>query len=404
MSGSRPTPRARSRCSARKRTFHVAGHHYALVRSGGSSPAPARVRGRTSTAGWCGPSRTRTIRQPLPHLPQGQGAAGGVRLLPRRRPQRAALQPAKDEDPEGREIDALRGLAKRMRDQPFDDWPDLLLMLGDQVYADETSPGTTASSAAARPGEPPGEDVLDFEEYTHLYLESWCDPADPLAAVHRLDGDDLRRPRRPRRLEHLLHLARPDAHRPLWDEHIIGALMSYWVYQHIGNLRPRAPRGRALPARPRGGRRGADPARLRLKADRAARRHALELLPRPGRHAPGGDRLARRPCARGGRRSMLDEARVAVARGAGHRGLRPSAARHLAALAADARAARRSRPGARRCPAAPGASAAARAGEKVRQAVDLEHWAAFRESFTRLGELQRRGRRRASAARRRRRS
>jgi hypothetical protein len=32
---------------------------------------------------------------------------------------------------------------------------------------------------------------------------------------------------------------------------------------------------------------------------------------------------------------------------------------------------------------------AAWAGEKVRQAVDLEHWAAFRESFTRLGELQR---------------
>ena len=32
---------------------------------------------------------------------------------------------------------------------------------------------------------------------------------------------------------------------------------------------------------------------------------------------------------------------------------------------------------------------AAWAGEKMRQAVDLEHWAAFRESFTRLGELQR---------------
>ena len=23
-----------------------------------------------------------------------------------------------------------------------------------------------------------------------------------------------------------------------WDEHIVGALMSYWVYQHIGNLPP----------------------------------------------------------------------------------------------------------------------------------------------------------------------
>ena len=56
--------------------------------------------------------------------------------------------------------------------------------------------------AATRPSRP-GERVLDFEEYTRLYLESWSEPDDPLAALHVSDGDDLRRPRRPRRLEHL---------------------------------------------------------------------------------------------------------------------------------------------------------------------------------------------------------
>ena len=50
----------------------------------------------------------------------------------------------KDEDQRGREIDALRTMALRMRDEPREEWPDVLLMLGDQVYADEVSPKTLA--------------------------------------------------------------------------------------------------------------------------------------------------------------------------------------------------------------------------------------------------------------------
>src|SRR4029077_8021418 len=49
----------------------------------------------------------------------------------------------KDEDPEhGREIDALYALAIRMRELPPEQWPHLLLMIGDQVYADEDAPET----------------------------------------------------------------------------------------------------------------------------------------------------------------------------------------------------------------------------------------------------------------------
>ena len=50
--------------------------------------------------------------------------------------------------------------------------------------------------------------------------------------------DDLRRPRRPRRLEHLVELGRGDARKPWWDARITGAFMSYWIYQHLGNLSP----------------------------------------------------------------------------------------------------------------------------------------------------------------------
>ena len=62
--------------------------------------------------------------------------------------------------------------------KPREEWPDVLLMLGDQVYADEVSPATRAFIETRRDmSEPPGDVVLDFEEYTHLYHESWSDPA-----------------------------------------------------------------------------------------------------------------------------------------------------------------------------------------------------------------------------------
>ena len=44
-----------------------------------------------------------------------------------------------------------------MRDQPRERWPDLLLMIGDQVYADEVPPATRSYIDERRDvGEPPG--------------------------------------------------------------------------------------------------------------------------------------------------------------------------------------------------------------------------------------------------------
>ena len=83
----------------------------------------------------------------------------------------------KDEHPEGREVDALRALAQRMAEQDPGEWPDALILLGDQVYADEVSPGVREFIRSRRdPEVPPGETVADFEEYTRLYCESWGEP------------------------------------------------------------------------------------------------------------------------------------------------------------------------------------------------------------------------------------
>ena len=64
-----------------------------------------------------------------------------------------------------------------MADSDPAEWPHTVLLLGDQVYADEVSPDTLEFIRARRDtSEPPGETISDFEEYTRLYLEAWTDP------------------------------------------------------------------------------------------------------------------------------------------------------------------------------------------------------------------------------------
>jgi hypothetical protein len=55
--------------------------------------------------------------------------------------------------------------------------PQMLLMLGDQIYADEVSPRTKEFISARRDlDQTPGPEVLDVDEYTMLYHEAWFQP------------------------------------------------------------------------------------------------------------------------------------------------------------------------------------------------------------------------------------
>ena len=145
----------------------------------------------------------------------------------------------KDEDPRGREHDALRALAMRMRAQDEEDWPHLLLLLGDQVYADEV-PQATAEFIASRrdPSVPPGEQVADFEEYCRLYRDSWTEPAvrwllSTLPTAMIFDDHDVHDDWNTSK-----DWVEDIRSRGWWDERIVGGFMSYWVYQHLGNLPP----------------------------------------------------------------------------------------------------------------------------------------------------------------------
>jgi hypothetical protein len=223
------------------RTFHVSGHHYALVVVRGLEAGTAteyevaldgeRVWPDAAPAGF----PRSVIRTPSPDHP-ARIAFGSCRVSVPHEPPYAL---DKDDDDCGREVDALYALALRMRDQPMEDWPSRLLMLGDQVYADEVSPRALEFIKARRDtSEPPGEEVADFEEYTQLYWESWGEPVtrwllSTLATAMIFDDHDVHD-------DWNISGSWVEDMRELdwWDERIRGAFASYWVYQHIGNLDP----------------------------------------------------------------------------------------------------------------------------------------------------------------------
>ena len=154
-------------------TFCVAGHHFGLVALSGLEPGTTReddVR-LDGQVRWPEPGSRfppSTICTIDPGRPL-ELVFGSCRVAV---PHDAPHCLAKDDHDEGREVDALFALAHRMRQSPPAEWPDALLMLGDQIYADEDAPATRAFIRSRRDtSRPPYEGVLDFEEYCHLYRE-----------------------------------------------------------------------------------------------------------------------------------------------------------------------------------------------------------------------------------------
>ena len=232
--------------SHRSSTFTVEGHHYALVRitdlePGSSHEYSVRLDGEIvwPEPGYDFPAPTIRTIEPDGNLTL---AFGSCRVsVPQEPPYTLKRGKIKRGGASGHrfERDALYVLALRMRGEPRESWPDALLLLGDQIYADEISRGTRDFIRSRRDtNEPPGEEVADFEEYTRLYWDAWKDPAIRwlLSTVPSAMIFD----------DHDVHddwntsgtWVRQMRSKPWWEERIVGAFMSYWVYQHLGNLSP----------------------------------------------------------------------------------------------------------------------------------------------------------------------
>ncbi|HTZ44477.1 MAG TPA: alkaline phosphatase D family protein [Jatrophihabitans sp.] len=214
-------------------TWTVAGHHYALVTiehlaPGGSVPYEVRLDGGLAWPAADDPRPAPRLRT-LPESGPTRIAFGSCRYATS-----ASVADDRHFDP-----DALMVLSRELAGQDEDRWPHAILLLGDQVYADETTEATRRRIARRRDITTGARDqVADFEEYTWLYSESWTDPdvrwlLSVLPSSMIFDDHDVRDDWNTSRAW------REDIKQTdWWAERIIGGLSSYWVYQHLGNLGP----------------------------------------------------------------------------------------------------------------------------------------------------------------------
>jgi len=218
---------------ASARTFVAHGHHYALVELDGLEPGshtPYTVEADGTTL-W--PEPGSDFPHPVvPTLKPGKPlrmAFGSCRVS----------VPHDEAGTKAFGVDALRSYALHMAGDEVVRWPDLVLFLGDQVYADETSDEMQEFIASRRSlDEPPGEELKDFEEYAHLYRIAWGEPANrwllsTLPSAMIFDDHDIRDD-----WNTSWTWRQQMAETPWWHDRIVGGLASYWVYQHLGNLSP----------------------------------------------------------------------------------------------------------------------------------------------------------------------
>lgn len=373
----------------RSRTFTIEGHHYALVlvedlEPGSVTPYDVRLDGRLV---WP-PDDGR--QAPVIRTREGEREVrlvfGSCRVGA---PERPPYSLSRAEHAEGVEVDALWAYSRRLQRGEVP-WPDALLLLGDQVYADLVPPETAAFIRSRRDvGEPPGEEVADFEEYTRLYRESWSDPdirwlLSTVPCTMIFDDHDVNDDWNisDSWVEEMRRL-------PWWDDRITGAFMSYWLYQHLGNLSPPELAEETLLHELRDDEDGGPRLRSRARQwdrESAATRWAYYRDFGRSRLLVIDSRAARVTVE--GRRDMIDEEEWEwIAEHANGRFdhlilatslpvFLPPGIHHLEAWNESV------------CDGAWGALAQ-RLGERLRRAVDLEHWAAYQRSFRHLTELLR---------------
>jgi hypothetical protein len=375
------------------RTFCVSGHHYALVvvedlEPGSTTPYEVHL---DDVRVW--PSEDSAFPPSRIHTPGGHGAFrvafGSCRYA----------TPSTVAAAEGIPADALDSYAARIVTQPDEQWPDALVLLGDQVYADELTHGTKSWLELRRerhgtpPASAPDEEVADYEEYTRLYAESWSDPqvrwllsTIPSSMIfddHEMIDD----------WNTSAAWRRKVTGQAWWADRISGGLVSYWVYQHLGNLSPQElaenKTWQAILGMPE----GTDDAEPMLR-EMAARADAEPASIRWSYVRHWGDSRLIMIDSRAGRvldeqdRKMVDDdefdwieaaMRRAVDEGVEHLiigtslpWLLPHAIHAIERWNETLNVRHEGR-------------WRGRLAEQLRQAADLEHWAAFGDSFERLG-------------------
>ncbi|MHA7290793.1 alkaline phosphatase D family protein [Arthrobacter sp. MDT3-24] len=363
------------------RTFAVHGHHYALVEADGMEPGSVLPYTLDIDGEQVWPAPDSGFPPPV------------IATLKPGKPLRLAYGSCRTSVPHDATgnrthgVDSLRAYALAMASDADLPWPDLVAFLGDQVYADLTSEQMQQFIRARRDiDEPPGEELKDYEEYAHLYNLAWSDPANrwllsTLPSAMIFDDHDIRDD-----WNASLSWKREMEATTWWHGRIVSGLASYWVYQHLGNLSPQDRLTDAIWQRIA---RHRSEAELDLSAELDSFAERADRDPESYRWSfcrDFGDtrlivvdsRAARKLVPEA--RALLDDEEMAWLDGRMRGGFRhllvatslpfllPMGLHHVESWnEAISEGAWGKFP--------------ARAGEKLRQAVDLEHWGAFQKSF-----------------------
>src|ERR687890_820293 len=323
--------------SHRARTFCVEDHHYALVRITDLEPGSSYEYSVALDGEKVWPKEDDPFPPPAIRTIKPDGnltlAFGSCRVaVPHEPPYTKKHGVLARGVAGGFERDALYALALRMRGEPKESWPDALLLLGDQIYADH--------------------DVNDDWNTS----ETWV---------------------------------RQMREKPWWEERIIGAFMSYWIYQHLGNLSPEELEQDGLFEQVQ---RTGDATRvLREFAYRSDREVGAS---RWSFHRDFGKVRLIMMDSRAGR--VLKEERRSMLHGAEWAWIEDQATGEFDHLLFGTSLPFLLSPGLHHleawneavCKGAWGRPAAW-LGEGIRQLLDLEHWAAFHDSFKELADLLR---------------
>jgi hypothetical protein len=219
-------------------TFTVEGHHYALVVVDGLAPATEHpyevlLDGRRVWPEEGSPFPPSVIRTFDDRAPFTMAFGSCRASVPHEPPWNLPV----DDHEDAFEHDALRVLAHEMAFGDRDNWPEYLLLLGDQVYVDVGAPETREFVRSRRdPDAGPGDEVVDYEEYARLYHESWTDPllrwlfstvsVGMIWDDHDM-GDDWN-------ISHswVQEMEELD----WWSVRRRAGFITYWIHQHLGNL------------------------------------------------------------------------------------------------------------------------------------------------------------------------
>jgi len=368
-------------------TFRFEDHHYALVRVEGLDPDSTYEYGVALDGVQVWPALEGMPASEI-HTLGSSGpleiAFGSCRVAV---PHEPPFTDGADQE-NGFEPDALWVLAKQMVESERLRRPDQLFLLGDQVYVDEGSPQTRAKIRERRgTNTPPGEEILDFEEYTWLYRESWGVPLirwlfSTVSVSMLWDDHDMSDD-----WNISYSWLQEMRGRSWWHRRAVDCITSYWIYQHLGNLSPAELDDSDVYREVRGNQQASEV--LRAWADRIdvdasgsrwsfyrdfGRTRAIFIDSRAGRVLEPD------------KRAIVDEQEwdwiVEHCSGDFDHLLLATTVPFLLSPAFDRLEAWNER----LCEGAWG-SVIARGSELLRRAVDFDHWAAFQDSFAEMRDL-----------------